>query len=52
MYVFLASGLTSRSSEGTGLVDTVVLPMGLQSPSVPSVLPLTLHRGPKAQSNG
>ena len=33
------------------LVD-IVLPMGLQSPSAPSVLPLTLPLGSQAQSNG
>jgi hypothetical protein len=38
----LVGGLVSGSSEGSGLVDIVVLPLGLPSPSVPSILPLTL----------
>ena len=39
----LVGRLDSGSSKGSGLVDTVVLPMRLQSPSAPSVpLPLTL----------
>ena len=39
---FLVSSLASGSSEGSGLLDTVVLPMGLPSPAAPSVLPLSL----------
>ena len=35
-------GLVSGNSEWSGLVDTVVLPMRLQSPSASSILPLTL----------
>ena len=38
----LVGGLISVNSEGSRLVDTVGLPMGLPSPLVPSVLPLTL----------
>jgi hypothetical protein len=34
------------------LVDIVVIPMGLQAPSAPLVLSLTLHWGPTYQSNG
>jgi hypothetical protein len=39
---FLVFFLVSGISEGSGLVDTVVLPMGLQSSSAHSVLLLTL----------
>lgn len=35
----------SRSSELSGLVDTLVLPMGLQTPSASPILPLTLPSG-------
>jgi hypothetical protein len=38
----LVGGLVSESSEGSVLVDTVVLPMEPPSPSAPSTLPLTL----------
>ena len=38
----LAGGLVFGSSQGSRLVDTVVLPMGLSSLSAPSSLPLTL----------
>ena len=38
----LVGGLVSRCSEGSRLVDTVGLPMGLPFPSAPSILPLTL----------
>jgi hypothetical protein len=41
----LLGGLVPGSSEGSGLVDAVVLPVGLQSPSAPSVLLLTLPLG-------
>jgi hypothetical protein len=34
--------LVSAISEESRLVDTVVLPVGLQSPLAPPVLPLTL----------
>jgi len=34
------------------LVDIFVLPMGLQTPSAPSVLPLTAPLGSHAQFNG
>ena len=37
----LFGGLVPGSSGGVWLIDIVVLPMGLQTPSVPSVLPLT-----------
>ena len=37
----LVGGLVSGSSQGSRLVDTVGLPMGLPSPSAPSALPLT-----------
>jgi hypothetical protein len=37
----LGGGLVPASSEGVQLVDIVVLPMELQSPSALSVLPLT-----------
>ena len=36
---------SSRELWGVQLIDTIVLPMGLQSPSAPSVLPLTLPLG-------
>jgi hypothetical protein len=39
----LVGGLVPGSSEG--IVDTVVLPKGLQSPSAPSILSLTLPLG-------
>ena len=38
----LVSGFVSWNTEGPGLVDTVILPMGLQSSSAPLVIPLTL----------
>jgi hypothetical protein len=38
----LIGGLVSGNAEGSVLVDTVVLPMRLPSPSVLSILPLTL----------
>ena len=45
MCTFLVGGLVPGSSGRRGggvlLVDIVVLPMGLQTPSAPSVLPLT-----------
>jgi hypothetical protein len=41
----LVGDLASGSSEGSGLVDTLVLPIGLPSPSLPSILSLTFHRG-------
>ena len=37
---------------GVQLVDIVFLPMGLQSPSAPSVFPLLCYWGPWAQSDG
>jgi hypothetical protein len=37
----LVSGSVSGSSQGPGLVNTVGLPMGLLSPSAPSILPLS-----------
>ena len=37
---------------GFWLADTFVLPMGLQTPSAPSVLPEFLHWGRCAQSDG
>ena len=37
----LVGCLVSGSSQGSRLVDTVGLPMGLPSPSAPSALPLT-----------
>jgi hypothetical protein len=49
---FLVGGLVPGSSERVWLVDIVVLPIGLQSPSAPSVLPQLLHWGLCAQSNG
>jgi hypothetical protein len=53
IYVYsLVCGLVPGSSEGIWLVDNVVLPMGLQTPSAPSVLSLTLPLGTHAQSNG
>ena len=49
----LVSGLVLGSSGGAvWLVDIVVLPMELQTPSAPSVLSQLLHWGPRAQSNG
>ena len=42
---FLVGGLVCGSSQGSRLVDTVGLPMGLPSPSIPSILPLTLPQG-------
>jgi hypothetical protein len=36
--LLLVFELVSRSSEGSRLVDTIVLPMGLESPSALSVL--------------
>jgi hypothetical protein len=36
----LVGGLVPGSSGGVWLVDIVVLPMGMQTPSAPSVLPL------------
>jgi hypothetical protein len=51
--VFLVGGLVPGSSgRGSWLVDSVVLPMGLQSPSDPSVLSLSPPLGCAAQSNG
>jgi hypothetical protein len=41
----LVGGSVSGSSVGSGLVDTVILPMWLPSPLAPSVLPLTLPPG-------
>jgi hypothetical protein len=40
--MFFGGGLVSGSSQGSRLVDTVGLPMGLPSSSAPSILPLTL----------
>ena len=40
-FMLLVGVSVSGSSQGSGLVDTVGLPMGLPFPSVPSVLPLT-----------
>jgi hypothetical protein len=52
----LVGALVPGSSGGEGggvlLVDFVVLPVGLQTPSGPSVLPLTLPLGFLAQSDG
>lgn len=38
----LVGGLISGNSEGSGIVDTVVIPLGLQHPSAPSIFPLIL----------
>ena len=38
----LVFGLVSGNSEESGFTDTAFLPMGLQFPSAPSILPLTL----------
>jgi hypothetical protein len=37
----MVGGLLSGSTHGPRLVNTVVLPMGLLSPSDPSILPLS-----------
>jgi hypothetical protein len=49
----LVGGLVPGSSGGGGVwvVDIVVLPIGLQIPSAPSVLPLTSPLGYLAKSN-
>jgi hypothetical protein len=47
----LVGGLVS-GSPWVWLIDIVVLPMGLQTPSAPSVLPLIPPLGIPAQSNG
>jgi hypothetical protein len=41
----LVGALVSAEPRGIWLVDIIVLPMGLQTPSVPSVLSLTLPLG-------
>ena len=38
----LVGGLLSGSSQGSGVVETVGLPIWLPSPSAPSILPLTI----------
>jgi len=48
----LVDGLVPGSSGGICLVDVIVLPMGLQTPSAPSVFSLTPPLGPHAQSDG
>jgi hypothetical protein len=42
---YLVGGLVPGSSGGSRLVEVVVLPMGLKTPSAPSVLPLNLSLG-------
>jgi hypothetical protein len=48
----LVRDVVPGSSGGVWLVDIVVLPIGLQNPSAPSVLSLTPPLGSHAQSNG
>ena len=47
----LVGGLVLWSSGEVWFVDIVVLPVGLQTPSAPTVLALTFPLGPHAQSN-
>jgi hypothetical protein len=48
---FFVDDLVSESSEGVWLVDIVVLPIGLQTPSTPSVPSLTPLLGTGYSSN-
>jgi hypothetical protein len=52
VYSLVGGLVPGNSGSGVCLVDIVVLPMGLQTPSAPSVLSLTPPLGPHAQSNG